>query len=338
MCAMRRRATLRDVAKAAGVSKSTVSRALLGGRTGVSEQTRRKVLESCKRIGYQPNASARALKTGGKNRIAVIIESIRAPWGTEIVYGINKALASSGYDLLLLLMDGRNESNLVDVVSAGQFGGVIYVGGDRVREVDLPVDEWMNLPCVCAYSICDKVPSVIPDDRQGGYLATLALVQRGHRSIAVVMGPESWTPCQERVAGYREALGELGEEIVVFGRWTFNDGYRHASEILKSHPEVTAFFGGDDHIAAGLMSAAFDAGRVIPDTLAIVGFDDIDLTRHIKPNLASVRMPLQEIGEAAATILMRMLWPNNDRSAAEPRIIRIGCKLIERESIGSRAR
>jgi LacI family transcriptional regulator len=344
--------TLHDVAERAGVSKSTVSRAL-NNASEINEATRQKVLKTCKQMGYMPNRSARALRTGSKSRIAVIVEDVQSPWYGEILAGIHKTAAQQGFDTLLLMNKPLcPQGNVHPMVHGSNFDGAIYVACTYVREIQLPIKDW-DLPCVCAYSICTspRIPSVIPDDYQGGHSATSSLIHRGHRNIAVIMGPASWIPCQERVAGYQDAMRETGYSLAVFSDWTFNDGYREAKRLLDSHPEITAFFAGDDHIAAGIIYAVRDIGKRVPDDIAVVGFGNMELATHVRPAIASIRMPLQEIGATAANILLSTSESHNRGGTKAPNLAhttspefaatkrkpflqRIECELIERESLG----
>jgi len=319
--------TLWDVARIAKVSKSTASRAL-NGDYGVSEATRSRVLDVCKSIGYSPNKSARSLKTGGRTQVGIVLEDIRGPWGVEIVYGIYQTALRAGYDPILLLADVGRLGEISSTVK--NFGGVVYVGAYEVREVELPLSTW-ETACVCAYSIGKGVPSVVPDDRQGGWLATTKLLESGHRRIAVVMGPERLAPCRDRIQGYRDALRDSAQEIVAYGEWTLNDGYRHAQRILQDHPDVTAFFAGDEHIACGIIYALKDLGKDVPRDVSVIAMGNRDITNHIRPTISTLRIPLMKIGETATGLLLQMI-SDKDRSGVE-RTISIDYDFIARESI-----
>lgn|GEM_PF-2087405 len=323
--------TLHDIARQAKVSKSTVSRAI-NNMPGISSDTRTRVLAVCERMGFHINTNARALKTGGKNTIAVVLEEIRGFLSTEVIYGANQVARRRGFIPILLLAESGDPDGVTDFLN--NISGVIYATGDTARRVRLPVSKW-KIPTVCAVAICDDVPSVVIDDRQGGYIATKSLIDRGYRQVAVIMGPQDWLVSEERVRGYLDAIeGHCSPIIHYADWWTSSDGYKKAMEVLETRPEVNGFFAGDDHIAAGVISAARDVGKRVPQDIAVVGFNDSYVAVSVNPNIASVHVPLEEIGQRAAEILIDAIVGDAADLPPTERLQRIPCRLIERESLG----
>lgn len=353
--AMAKPPTLKQVATSLGVSISTVSR-VVNDNPGVHEATRRRIQKALKRQGYLPNLAAKALKTGRGRIVHVVAESEDHAFMTPILAGTASAAHENGYRVLLSTVDfelgdggrggergdgnGRsgNGSNggargiddrLVDgFVMMPSFEHSVDLGW-LTRGIDAPV------VCVYGYATDPRHVSVVSDDQGGARLAVSHLLARGHRSIAYIGGVSEWIQSKQRLAGYKAALAEHGigfdERLVERGDWSRESGYQACGRLLeRARPD--AIFSANDKMAAGVIHCLAGRGIAVPADVALIGFDDRDLCQFVTPRLSTVALPLREMGRKAFEVLLANIGAR--RTGGEPvrGIIRVPCRLVERES------
>lgn len=308
--------TIRDVAKAAGVSPMTVSR-VLNDRPDVSPQTRKRVQKVIDDLGYAPSAIARSLSHGRSNTIGVVSSGLAFYGPSRTLIGIERQANALGYSLMIRLLhnpvESRGEEALNDLI-ANQVAGVIWALaeiGDR-REWLYERLEGEPMPVVLLNSKPRPNTSVVAvDNKLGGKLAAAHLVERGCQRIGIITGPEAWWEAREREAGWREALEEAGQthenDLKEQGDWTAASGHKALQRLLEREPGLDAVFVANDSMALGAIQAAADCGRSVPQDLAIVGFDDIPESAFFSPPLTTIRQDLLDVGCQAVELLHEQL-------------------------------
>lgn len=308
------RSSLREVAKAAGVSPSTASRAL-SGHHQVSEETRRRVLEAAKALGYDPGR-ARKGKNGPASRIlALIVPDVSSPFYCAILEGVEAEAFSRGYDLVLYTTRGRSRENVVQRLLEMRHSGLVVVTPRHEEDKmlrDLGGDPPVNAVIVDHRSEGTKFPHVTVDNLRAALQATGYLVSRGHRRIGFITGPLEIESARDRLRGYRLALEEAGigfdEGLVLSGDFQQPTGYRLIKEWIKQgKPMPDAWFCSNDLMAAGVLQALAEAGISVPEDVAVMGFDDLPLAQHTRPPLTTVRQPIREMGQTAIRMLLRLI-------------------------------
>jgi DNA-binding LacI/PurR family transcriptional regulator len=309
----RRRVTIRDVAAAAGVSISTVSRALRG-YADVSPATRERVAGVAAQLGYAPDPAGQTLKLGRTHTVAVLVSGNHGPalldaFYAEVVGGIEACLEA--HDLSLLITRVRTGSAQRRVLQGGRADGVIALGCD----LSAPFLEALyrtGTPLVLADSAgwgASGIPSVTVRHEAGGYLATRHLLSGGRRAVAFIAERPGDPNFRRRRRGYERALAEAGAlvrpELVAAGMG-LEGGYLAAQKLL-SRARPDAIFAANDAAAFGALRALAEHGLRVPDDVAVVGFDDLELSRYATPPLSSLRVPRQQLGFLAASSLLQLL-------------------------------
>jgi len=305
------RPTIYDVARLAGVSTATVSRALNG--TGqIATATRAAIDDAVAQLGYHPNTAARSLVTRSTQTIALLLPDITNPFYAALVSGIQERALEAGHTMLLCTTEGdpEREEQYLSLLRAKQVDGVLVDG------LVLPPDRITRfvrdgLPIVCLDRDIDStlVPLVQVDNRLGARLATEHLLSLGHVRIAHVAGVPELGISEERIEGYRDAHRRAGvplhPELLAVGSFTEEGGYEAARSLLATH-EFTAVFAANDLSALGVLSALAGAGRRVPDDVSVVGFDDLRLSRYMTPPLTTVHQPAGEIARHATELLLQL--------------------------------
>jgi LacI family transcriptional regulator len=341
--------TLEQLAKVAGVSVSTASRALNKSKHTVNEETRNRILTLAKQLDYRPNMVARSLKTERTHTIGIIIDDIASPFGPVITRGIQDYLKEYGYFSVLINGDWNPEVEIQavhDLISRS-IDGIIFVES-WLREAN-PTLDLANKPYVFVHRLFGGVHhnSVGVDEHYGAKLAIQHLAKLGHHRIAYINGPRGWYAAEQRLIGYRETLSEYGlpfdPELVLEGNWEIQSAYPAARRFLELKKRPTAIFAANDLMALGAIYAIQEAGLRVPEDIAVVGYDDREIASLSQPTLTTVRLPCYEMGQASAKLLLSLLEkgresPNAPKSSdvpASPEPIKIQGQLIVRESCGA---
>lgn len=327
-------ATIREVAENAGVSYATVSHVINNTRL-VSPETRERVLEAMDALNYRPNALARSLRQGKTNTLGLVLPDSANPFFAEISRSIEDEAFKKGYSVFLCNteLDTQRELFYVDILSKKQVDGIIFVAaGDQADSLDFLVS--LNMPIVMVDRNVPnvEVDTVLTDNQLGGYLATRHLMELGHQRIACISGPSSITPSAERMIGYRRAHEEAGlsydENLILRGDYHAQSGMENTHSILKMDPRPTAIFASNDLMALGALRAAAEAGCSVPDDLAVVGYDDLEIARFATPPLTTIAQPKKEIGVQAIDLLVDRI----SRKGRSPSRVVLPPELIVRRS------
>jgi LacI family transcriptional regulator len=322
--------TIREVADRAGVSSTTVSHVINATRF-VSDEVRGRVREAMEELGYRPNAVARSLRRGRTHTLCLILPDSANPYFAELGRGIEAAAFGRDYRVVLCNTEGeeRRERVYMELLGKRQVDGLLYVPAsdhpdplrDLLRE-GLPVvlvDR--DLPGV-------SVDTVLTDKRRGAYLATRHLIGLGHRRIGCVAGPSTLSLSAQRLQGYRDALHAAGlpvdDGLVRRGDYHPDSGRAATRSLLEALDPPTAVFVANDLMAIGALRAAAEVGRQVPDDLAVVGFDDIELA-------STVSQAPSEVGRAAVALLLQRI----DDPARPPVRQTLDTRLVVRASCGA---
>ncbi len=328
--------TIRDIAKKLGTSHSTVSRALRNDPR-ISAAMRAKVQEVARELGYRANAVARGLVSRRLRSVALIIPDVVDPFYARIVQGVDVVTHKHGYSLVLYITHSDPQRELAAVEAAGEhrYDGAIlfrrHVPTERLRHL---VEVGTPLVLMTRSEPGLPVDAVRVDDVDGGFQATAHLLEAGHQRVGFLGGPEAESETRERLTGYRRALAAFGlpyrEEWHWHGDFTEKSGQRVAAAIAALPPDQrpTAVFAANDRMAIGLLAACRERGLLVPDELAIVGYDDIEPSQYVVPPLSTVRQPTLEMGMEAARLMIERL----EGSTAPPREVLLKTEVIVRGS------
>lgn len=308
------RPTLEEVAARAGVGRGTVSR-VINGSPRVSDATRAAVEAAVAELGYVPNTAARALAANRTDAIAMVVPEpetrfFSEPYFSDILKGVGAQLSDTEMQLLLIFAgNDRERRRLAQYLAAHRVDGVLLVS----VHADDPLPDLLSqleIPAVISgpRSEHETLPSVDSDNYGGGRSAVEHLIERGRTRIATITGRLDVYGAQRRVDGYRDALEDAGREVderlIVPGDFTEEGGRRAMAELLTRCPDLEAVFAGSDVMAAGARQVLREAGHRIPEDVALVGYDDSAIARHMDPPLTSVRQPIEEMGRAMIDLLL----------------------------------
>lgn len=327
--------TVKEIAAIANVSVATVSRALQRPEI-VSEETRLRIHEVVKRLGYTPNALARNLRTARTRLIVALVPDISNPFFSEVIRGIEQVAYETGYSVLL----GETQSNLVreqayaEMVAARQADGIITMFH---RIPSIPVGGRLPLVNACEYVRDSEISSVYIDNVAAARAAVDYLVTLGHRDIAFIAGPSSSPICVDREEGYHQSLERAGivfnEALTAVGDFSIEAGERAIELFLSQGHAFSAVFCSNDEMAIGAMRALISRGLRVPEDVSVVGFDDIRFSRYTSPSLTTVAQPKNALGREAMTMLIELL---NDPEVP-PRKRVLSADLVVRGSTAPRA-
>ncbi|SHN32819.1 LacI family DNA-binding transcriptional regulator [Gracilibacillus kekensis] len=339
--------SLKKIAQQANVSVATVSNVLNNrGRVGV--KTKNKILQIAEDLNYSPNRLAKSLKMNKSQTIGVIVEDLSVFNAPEIIDGINSFAEDHGYSILLMNLRMKKKTGMqypeteickqevapfFRVLLASQVEGVIYIGIHN-RDVKGVLPE-SSIPIV--YTYCDTSNpqdlSVNYDDFQASYNATEYLLNNGHKDIGVITGFNDSESTIERLRGFKQALRDHGlnwnDEWQKEGDWTYNSGYSQTKELFNRSRAPKAIFTMNDLMAGGAFKAAVELKLKIPDDIAIIGFDNQEISQYLLPTLTTMNLPLNEIGKQSIDLLIKKINGENIRINK----IKLNCTLIRRESV-----
>jgi len=329
--------TLVEIAQVAGVSVSTVSRALSNGKYPLKQETRQNILKLAEEMGYKPNLVARSLQSNRSHLVGVVVDRMQSPFAAATVEGIQDGLRNAGYSISIAYSnrDQAIATQAIHTFYSHQVDGIIILNS-WLHTFNDPILSLQDRPFVFINRLfgSSRQNCVGPGDRQGARLATQHLVDLGHRRIGYINGMEDWIEAQNRLAGYCDVLTERGlpvdEALIRHGNWSIESGYEAAQELLALADRPTAIFTANDIMALGAMYAIQKAGLDVPGDVAIVGYDDRDFAAWIRPALTTVRMPSYEMGQAAARLLLEQINKAELEDATQ-----VTGKLIVRESCGA---
>jgi LacI family transcriptional regulator len=333
-----RQVTIFDVARASGVSSSTVSR-VLTGFAFVKDSTRQKVLAIANQLGYVANLQARSLAGGKSNIIGMLVPSLDNGYINVISQSIDEELSKAGYDLIVYTTHHKKgkEAQFVNTLTGGLSDGLLLMVpliDHEARETNyLELLRQRQFPYVLIDQTDEGKQSTVVTSTnwQGSYEATRYLIELGHRSIGLITGIMAIHSARERLAGYKAALREakinVNDTLIVQGDFHSTGGYQATQVLLGQRPRPTAIFASNDMSAFGAMDAIRHAGLDIPKDISVIGFDDIPQASTTYPKLTTVRQPLHELGSLAVKLLLEQL-----KEQTKPKQVTLETTLIFRDS------
>lgn len=302
-----RTASIRDVARAAGVSHQTVSR-VLNDHQNILPATRAKVISAIAELQYRPSAAARALSTSRTKTIGVLASN-RAHYGPALsIQAIEEAARERGFSVTSSSVTEPDERSLRSALAnlIGQDIEALVVIAPQQRVFDTVADLAPSIPCITMRAAgTGDASALLVDEIAGARLATRHLLLLGHTAIGHIAGPSEWVEAEGRLQGCVEELRDhdLVLSASAEGEWTADFGYAAGHRLLLQR-EVTAYFCSNDAIAVGLMHAARDLGLRVPDDVSIVGYDDVPEAAHVWPPLTTVRQDFAEMGRRCIAVLL----------------------------------
>lgn len=301
-----------DVAAQAGVSRTTVSLILNNRESRIAPETKQRVRKIAEEHGFRPSRAALQLRTQRSNMVGFISDEIASgPFAGGLIAGAQAAATEREHALMVMNsgVAGDLSSIDIDLLEDRQPDGVV-IATVLTREIDL-AGFVTHSPTVLLNCFTDEGAAwqVLPDDRSGGMAATRLVLEQGHTRIAFIGGEEDHFPAQERLAGHRDALAAAGvqfqPDLVRFGDWTSETGYRVALELLALDPRPTALVCCNDRIALGAYEAIRELGLRIPADVSVVGYDDQrEISPYLHPPLTTIRLPYEEMGRLAVEALL----------------------------------
>ena len=324
------RPTLRDVARHAGVSLGTASKALNKSGT-LRAETREKVLASARTLGFRPNDLAQALHRGQSFTVGLISNDSFGRFTMPIMEGLETVLHEAGIALFMCNAtdDPERERRHIDQLLGKRVDGLVFTGR-RADRRPAPGLSLGGLPTLYVFSQSDEPGAhcLLPDDEGGARLATEHLLSLGRRRIAHVSGPQDFEAVRLRRKGYEAALGQTDPALVLHGPWSEAWGRDAAERLLMNAAPPDAIFAGNDQIARGVIEALRSRDIGVPDEIAVVGFDNWSvMAEAARPPITSIDMNLRHLGEEAGRRLIRMI-----RGEKFTGISRLPCTLVQRAS------
>jgi len=302
--------TMADVAGLAGVSHQTVSR-VLNDQPNVRTETRAKVLEAIRELGYRPNSAARQLVTRRSQTLGVVSFDTTLYGPASMLYGIEQAARDADYFISIVSLRAMTRTSVLEAVDRLRDQAVegVVVIAPQTSAAGALAQAAAGVPLVGAgCGPAEQVPMVAIDQRAGAALATRHLLDLGHPTVHHVAGPVGWLDATGRTEGWRTELEHAGRPVPIplRGDWSARSGYA-AGRTLATDPHVTAVFCANDHMALGLLRAFHEAGRHVPAEVSVVGFDDIPESSYFTPPLSTVRQDFSELGRRSLELLVGRL-------------------------------
>ncbi|PTQ14276.1 transcriptional repressor PurR [Vibrio splendidus] len=329
-------ATMKDIARVAKVSTSTVSHVMNKSRF-VSEEIAERVNSAAKELNYAPSALARSLKMKQTKTLGMLVTTSTNPFFGEVVKGVERRCYEKGYNLILCNTEGDSErmKSSIDTLLQKRVDGLMLMCSTlEGQHIDV-FERYPELPVV----VMDWGPMLFASDKiqdnshQGGYMATKHLIDNGHSDIGCITGPLHRNQASSRYQGYKQAMEEANLEInpkwIVESNFECDGGF-DSYQTLKARGQMpSALFVSNDMMAMGVIHAAAQDSTLIPNDLSIIGYDDIHLSKYMTPALSTIHQPKHRLGKAAVdTLLSRLQTPD-----AYPQVVELEPTLVERSSV-----
>ncbi|EEX36993.1 HTH-type transcriptional repressor PurR [Vibrio metschnikovii] len=329
-------ATIKDVARLAGVSTTTVSHVINKTRF-VAETTQEKVLDAVKQLNYAPSAVARSLKCNTTRTIGMLVTQSTNLFFSEVIDGVESYCYRQGYTLILCNTGGiyEKQRDYIRMLAEKRVDGMLVMCSDLTEELLEMLESHPSIPKVIMdwgpqTSQADKI---IDNSEEGGYLATKYLIENGHTEIACLSGHFVKAACQERIAGFRRAMAEANltvkEDWILEGNFECDTAVLAADKIIAMDTRPSAVFCFNDTMALGLISRLQQRGIRVPNDMSVIGYDNIELAEYFSPPLTTVHQPKRRVGKNAFEILLERIKDKEH----ERRIFEMHPEIVERDSV-----
>ena len=335
--------TIYDLAKMTGFSPPTVSKALNGTGT-ISKKTRNLIIAAAREKGYEPNITARTLRTRRSKLIGIINNDLYKPYHyvppflSTVLSSFKEVIEKEGYNLLLLSNPAEMKQKESSFIGNSRLIDGILILTMKPGQKELSWIRKYDKPCVSVNDYFPGIGIVVTDNRKGGRIAVQHLIDLGHRNIAYLSGPVSRVSlaAKERQQGYHDTLKKNGIKInpaleVRSDTWHARGGYKACAELLKRRVQFTALFTANNYMAFGAIKNMTESGIKVPRDVSVIGFDDGDsLEEYITPSLSTMWQDAVQIGSMGADMLLRKL-----KGLSTKKTIHIPAELVQRESTKS---
>lgn len=305
-------ATLKDVAKASGLTVGTVSR-VLNNRGYISDKTREKVYRVMKELDYQPNEMARSLSKQKNNTIGVILPQIEHPYFAKVLSRLEREAAKQGYRIMLFVSRNKEkrEEQCIEMCKSGRVAGVVLCSGsfetEKFRGLDFPL-------ITLERSMDEGTLSIECDNYQGGTMATQHLIDKECHKLMYIggmsAGEDVRMPADFREVAFRDTCAKTKTEnvVIVTEKQMFDsmEYYEFVREKLIEHPDVDGVFASSDVIGAYVLQACYDLNIEVPGRLKIVGFDDVNIAQLTSPGLTTIHQPVEQMAEQAISAIVQI--------------------------------
>ncbi len=307
-------ATIYEVSEAAGVSLATVSR-VMNGNAKVSDRTRKKVEDAMATLGYQPNAIAQSLASNRTNSVGLLVSELHGSYFGDLMSTVEQSLKQNGKHVIITAghVDEKREHEAIEFLKSRRCDALI-LHAEAVSDDYLKNLVKGKTPVVVINRKVDDLDEhcFVVDNEKGGYLATQAVIDKGHRHIAYISGPLFKKDASDRLAGHKRALEEAGlpfdANAVFEGDFHESSGQEGMQYLQQNYPDLTALVCANDEMASGAMTAAREAGYDIPSQLSIIGFDNVLFSRYLYPKLTTINNPIHAMGEMAAYWVLQHVY------------------------------
>jgi LacI family transcriptional regulator len=307
-------ATIYEVSALAGVSLATVSR-VMNNSGRVTQKTREKVEAAMKELGYRPNAMAQSLASNRSNSVGVLVPMFYGPFYGEMLAGIEEELRTEGKHAVITAghSESAEETAGIEFLLSRSCDALI-IHADEISDYYLLELSKGDIPIILINRFIPEMADncIFLNNEQGGYLATKAALDLGHRELAYICGPHWKADANERLAGHKRALAEYGlpfdEWLVVEGNYEESGGIRGMQHLLQLDIPFSVVICANDETAAGAAGVIREQGLAIPGDLSIMGFDNVFFTRYLRPKLATVNHPVNEMGRMAARCALKSAY------------------------------
>ncbi|WP_162047811.1 substrate-binding domain-containing protein [Vibrio taketomensis] len=331
-------ATMKDIAKLAGVSTSTVSHVINQSRY-VSEEISERVNRAAQVLNYSPSALARSLKMNRTKTLGMLLTTSDNPFYGEVVKGVERCCYQKGYNLILCNTEGDNQRMKASIHTLLQkrVDGMILMcsslEGERIDEFE----KYPDVPVV----VMDWGPMLFASDKiqdnslQGGYMAVKYLIDCGHKKIGCITGPLNRHQAQMRYEGFKRAMREsdllLNSDWIVESNFECDGGYQAFNQMYGKGELPSALFVCNDMMAIGVLNAAYEKGLKVPDDFSIIGYDDIHMAQYMTPPLTTIHQPKYRLGQAAVETLLAKL----EQTEQDHQVVQLEPTLVTRASVQS---
>lgn len=302
---MKQKVTIADVAKVAGVSKQTVSRAI-NDKGEISPDTKERIMRVIREMGYRPSRLARAMNTQRSYMVGLIVGDITNPFFPEVARGVQDAALAQDYNVLVCNSDDKlSVATAVteSLISQGVDGIITFWAQADTDSLSHIADSFGPILSINLHVNHTNVDNLLVDNIKGAKQAVTQFVKEGHTHIGMLTNNGIQSTSARRVIGFREGLAEnqlpFENDYVQGGFATLAGGYEAANKLLKNHPQISAIFTYNDLMGLGAIRACIDAGLSVPGDVSIIGFDDIQLAKMYKPSLSTIRVDKYEMGRLA---------------------------------------
>jgi len=330
----KKKETVYTVAKQAGVSIATVSRTLAGSPK-VKPATRDRVLKVIEELNFQPDPSARRLAHQKTETIALVFPDISGPYYSSVIRGVEQAAGRYNYNVLIYGTHGKESSGRYLSTLTSKVDGLIILARSVDSEsLKLLQREGAPFVLLCQPNVSIQCSTVAVDNEAGAFKAVSHLIRHGHRQIGIITGPDNSPDNSERLKGFQKGLLEAGlsvpQEWIASGNFQYEGGRVAMSHLLETTSTLTAVLAANDEMAMGAIDVALGKGLRVPEDLAVIGFDDIQMASLTRPSLTTVRQPMQLLGETA----VKLLFDRFKNPGAPFRHELLETRLIVRQSCG----